>query len=158
VKVMCHKSVICHAFIENYRKIKCMEVTFYGTAPVPGVLKIAELVQKLKYTHTHTYTRTHAHTHVYTRTHIHTTYTRTHTHKHTLTHARAHTRTRTHLYTNIHVYTHIYTCTHMHTHTHTHTHAICCLRTPQHSQGRMVRWKCISVSSVLLTTGIMFAD
>jgi len=28
VKVMCHKSVICHAFIANCRKIKCMEVTF----------------------------------------------------------------------------------------------------------------------------------
>jgi len=45
VKFMCHKSVICHAFNKNCRKLKSMEVNFYGTASVPVVLKIAKVIQ-----------------------------------------------------------------------------------------------------------------
>ena len=70
VKVVCHQSVICHAFVTNCRNLKSMDVTFCGTAFVSVVLKIAELILKLKHTHVHTYihtqTHTHTHTHMYT--------------------------------------------------------------------------------------------
>ena len=75
VKVTCHKSVICHDFIANCRKIKSMEVKFNGTASVSGVLKFAEVIQKLKPPHIHIHTQTQ--THIYTHKHI---YTHTHTH------------------------------------------------------------------------------
>ena len=56
VKFMCHKSVICQALNRNCRKLKSVEVTCNSTASIPGVLKIAELIHKLKHTHTHTHT------------------------------------------------------------------------------------------------------
>jgi hypothetical protein len=47
-----------------------MELTFYGTACVPGVLKIAEVIQKLKHMHTLMHMHTmHMHAHTHTHTH-----------------------------------------------------------------------------------------
>jgi len=68
LKGMCHKSVICHAFITNCRIIKKqnMEVTFCGTASISVVLNIAKVIQKLKHTHIHTHTHTHTHTYTCT--------------------------------------------------------------------------------------------
>jgi hypothetical protein len=43
-----------------------MEVKFYGTASVSGVLKIAELIENLKHTHMHARTQARANTHTHT--------------------------------------------------------------------------------------------
>jgi len=39
-----------------------VELTFYVTAFIPVILKIVEVIQKLKHTHTHTHAHTHMHT------------------------------------------------------------------------------------------------
>jgi hypothetical protein len=70
VKVMCHNSVICHAFITNCRKLKSIKVTFYGTVSISGVLTIAEVTKNLKKKkHTHTQTHTYMYRHTHTCTH-----------------------------------------------------------------------------------------
>jgi hypothetical protein len=74
VKVVCHQSVICHAFVTNCRNLKSMDVTLCDTACVSVVLKIAELILNLKHTHVRTYIHTQTHTHTHTHTHVYMPY------------------------------------------------------------------------------------
>ena len=56
VKFVSHTFVICHVVIKNCRKINNMALTFHDPASISVVLKIAEVIQNLKHTHTQTHT------------------------------------------------------------------------------------------------------